>query len=92
MLRAVFAARLDPAGKPTGCSSLMAGYSSQTSGGAGCLILASEKAIQQFGLTPLVRFVHFASRDVPLELMGIGPNKANPAALKNAGLSWVDMG
>ena len=91
-LRPVFAARLDPAGKPTGYGSVTAGNSSQTSDGAGCLILASEKAVKQFGLTPLARFVSFASRGVPPEIMGIGPIEAIPAALKSAGLSLADMG
>ena len=91
-LRPVFAARLDPAGQPTGYGSVTAGNSSQTSDGAGCLILASEQAVKQFGLTPLARFVSFASRGVPPEIMGIGPIKAIPAALKNAGLSLSDMG
>ena len=72
--------------------SVTAGNSSQTSDGAGCLILASEKAVKQFGLTPLARFVSFASRGVPPEIMGIGPIAAIPAALKNAGLSLADMG
>ncbi len=81
-LRAVFAAK----------GSVTAGNSSQTSDGAGCLILASEKAVKQFGLTPLARFVSFASRGVPPELMGIGPIEAIPAALKNAGLQLSDMG
>ena len=91
-LRPVFAAGLDPAGKPTGFGSVTAGNSSQTSDGAGCLILASEKAVKQFGLTPLARFVSFASRGVPPEIMGIGPIEAIPAALKNAGLSLSDIG
>ena len=91
-LRAVFAAPRDPAGKPTGYGSVTAGNSSQTSDGAGCLILASEKAVKQFGLTPLARFVSFASRGVPPELMGIGPIEAIPAALKSAGLSLADIG
>ena len=91
-LRPVFAAKLDPAGKPTGYGSVTAGNSSQTSDGAGCLILASEKAVKQFGLTPLARFVSFASRGVPPEIMGIGPIAAIPAALKNAGLNLSDMG
>jgi acetyl-CoA acyltransferase len=38
------------------------GNSSQTSDGAGALILASEKAVKQFGLTPLARFVSYAAR------------------------------
>jgi len=81
-LKAVFAAK----------GSVTAGNSSQTSDGAGCLILASEKAVKQFGLTPLARFVSFASRGVPPEIMGIGPIEAIPAALKSAGLTLADMG
>ena len=81
-LRPVFAAK----------GSVTAGNSSQTSDGAGALILASEKAVKQFGLKPLARFVSFASRGVPPEIMGIGPIEAIPAALKNAGLSLADMG
>jgi len=91
-LRTVFAARLDPAGKPTGYGSVTAGNSSQTSDGAGALILASDKAVKQFNLQPLARFVSFASRGVPPELMGIGPIEAIPAALKSAGLSLADIG
>ncbi len=41
-------------------------------------ILASEKAVKQFGLTPLARFVSFAARGVPPEIMGIGPIEAIP--------------
>ena len=81
-LRAVFAAK----------GSVTAGNSSQTSDGAGCLILASESAVKRFDLKPLARFVSFASRGVPPELMGIGPIEAIPAALKSAGLSLADMG
>jgi len=71
--------------------SVTAGNSSQTSDGVGALILASEKAIKTFGLTPLARFVSFAVKGVPPEIMGIGPKEAIPAALKLAGLSLQDM-
>ena len=80
-LKAVFAAR----------GSVTAGNSSQTSDGAGALVLASEKAIKQFGLTPLARFVSFASKGVPPHIMGIGPIEAIPAALRYAGLKQDDM-
>lgn len=85
-LRAVFAAK----------GSVTAGNSSQTSDGAGCLILASEKAVKQYGLTPLARFVSFASKGVPAEIMGIGPIEAIPAALRYAGLTkdqldWIEL-
>jgi acetyl-CoA acyltransferase len=80
-LRPVFAAK----------GSVTAGNSSQTSDGAGALVLASEKAVKQFGLKPLARFVSFASRGVPPEIMGIGPIEAIPAVLRHAGLQLGDM-
>ena len=83
-------ARLKPVFAAKG--SVTAGNSSQTSDGAGALILASEKAVKQFGLTPLARFVSFAARGVAPEIMGIGPIEAIPAALRYAGLSLADIG
>ncbi len=71
--------------------SVTAGNSSQTSDGAGALILASESAIKQFGLTPLARFVSYAAKGVPPEIMGIGPIEAIPAALRYAGLTQNDI-
>jgi acetyl-CoA acyltransferase len=91
-LRPVFAAPKDPTGKATGMGTVTAGNSSQTSDGAGALILASEKAVKQFDLKPLARFVSFAARGVPPEIMGIGPIEAIPAALRYAGLSLADIG
>ena len=80
-LRAVFAAK----------GSVTAGNSSQTSDGAGALLVVSEKILKRFDLTPLARFVSFAVRGVPPEIMGIGPKEAIPAALKSAGLSTGDL-
>ena len=85
-LRAVFANK----------GSVTAGNSSQTSDGAGALILVSEKILKQFNLVPLARFVSFAVRGVPPEIMGIGPKAAIPAALKAAGLTqdqidWIEL-
>ncbi|MCZ7561010.1 MAG: acetyl-CoA C-acyltransferase [Burkholderiaceae bacterium] len=91
-LRAAFAAPRDPGGKPTGMGSVTAGNSSQTSDGAGALILVSERVLKQFGLNPLARFVSFSVRGVPPKIMGIGPKEAIPAALKVAGLKLDDMG
>ncbi len=71
--------------------SVTAGNSSQTSDGAGVLILASEKAVKQFGLTPLARYVSFAVKGVAPEIMGIGPIEAIPAALRYAGLKQTDI-
>lgn len=80
-LKTVFAAR----------GSVTAGNSSQTSDGAGALILASEKAVRTHGLKPLARFVSYASRGVPPHIMGIGPIEAIPAALGYAGLQQADI-
>ena len=80
-LRPVFAAR----------GSVTAGNSSQTSDGAGALILVSESAVKRFGLVPLARFVSYASRGVPPHIMGIGPIEAIPAALRSAGLKQDDI-
>ncbi|MDB5896251.1 MAG: acetyl-CoA acetyltransferase [Rhodoferax sp.] len=76
--------------------SVTAGNSSQTSDGAGALILASESAVRRFGLKPLARFVSYASRGVPPHIMGIGPIEAIPAALRAAGLKqdaidWIEL-
>ncbi|MFM7847057.1 MAG: acetyl-CoA C-acyltransferase [Rubrivivax sp.] len=81
-LKPVFAAK----------GSVTAGNSSQTSDGAGALILASERAVKTFGLTPLARFVSFSVRGVAPEIMGIGPIEAIPAALKGGGLKLDDIG
>jgi len=81
-LKPVFAAK----------GSVTAGNSSQTSDGAGALIVASEAACKRFDLKPLARFVSFASRGVPPEIMGIGPIEAIPAALRYAGLKQDDLG
>jgi acetyl-CoA acyltransferase len=83
-------ARLKPVFAAKG--SVTAGNSSQTSDGAGALILASERACRQFDLKPLARFVGFAARGVAPEIMGIGPIEAIPAVLKSAGLTLDDMG
>lgn len=76
--------------------SVTAGNSSQTSDGAGALILVSEKILKQFNLTPLARFMSFSIRGVPPEIMGIGPKEAIPVALKHAGLTqdqldWIEL-
>jgi acetyl-CoA acyltransferase len=81
-LKPVFAAK----------GSVTAGNSSQTSDGAGALIVCSEAALKTFNLKPLARFVSFAARGVPPEIMGIGPIEAIPAALKAAGLTQGDIG
>ncbi|MEO6228077.1 MAG: acetyl-CoA C-acyltransferase, partial [Thermomonas sp.] len=76
--------------------SVTAGNSSQMSDGAGAVLLASEQAIKDYGLTPLARFVSFSVAGVRPEVMGIGPIEAIPKALKQAGLNqdqldWIEL-
>lgn len=73
-----------------------AGTSSQMSDGAAGVLLASEQAIKDYGLTPLARFVSFSVAGVRPEVMGIGPIAAIPKALKQAGitqdqLGWIEL-
>ena len=87
-------AKLRPVFAPKG--SVTAGNSSQTSDGAGALILVSENILKQFNLTPLARFVSFAVRGVPPEIMGIGPKEAIPVACKAGGITqdqidWFEL-
>ncbi len=76
--------------------SVTAGNSSQMSDGAAGVLLASEAAIKQYGLTPLARFVSFSVAGVRPEVMGIGPIAAIPKALAQAGitqdqLDWIEL-
>ncbi len=76
--------------------SVTAGNSSQMSDGAGAVLLASEKAIKQYNLQPLARFVGFSVAGVPPEVMGIGPKEAIPKALRQTGISqdqldWIEL-
>ncbi|MDQ3195831.1 MAG: acetyl-CoA C-acyltransferase [Pseudomonadota bacterium] len=80
-LKSVFAAN----------GSVTAGNSSQMSDGAGAVLLMSAAALQRFGLRPIGRFLAFAVAGVPPEIMGIGPVKAIPKALRQAGLKQEDI-
>ncbi|MGO4549841.1 acetyl-CoA C-acyltransferase [Lysobacter sp. 2RAF19] len=73
-----------------------AGNSSQMSDGAAAVLLASEQAIKDYGLTPLAKFRSFSVAGVRPEVMGIGPIAAIPKALSQAGLSldaidWIEL-
>ncbi len=76
--------------------SVTAGNSSQMSDGAAAVLLASEQAIKDYGLTPLAKFRSFSVAGVRPEVMGIGPIAAIPKALAQAGLSidaidWIEL-
>ncbi len=87
-------ARLKPVFAAKG--SVTAGNSSQTSDGAGAVIVASEDACKRHGLAPLARFLGYAVAGVPPEIMGVGPIAAIPKALALCGLSvdhldWIEL-
>ncbi|HEV2038319.1 MAG TPA: thiolase family protein [Candidatus Eremiobacteraceae bacterium] len=76
-LRPVFHAR----------GTVTAGNSSQTSDGAGGVVVMSRERADELGFKPLARFVSYAVGGVPPEIMGMGPVVAVPKALKLAGLT-----
>mgnify|MGYP001416555508 CR=1 FL=1 len=83
-------ATLKPAFKATG--TVTAGNASQMTDGAAAVLVVSEDYLKKSGKKALARFVAFAVKGVPPELMGIGPVAAIPAALKLAGLTLDDIG
>jgi acetyl-CoA acyltransferase len=82
-------ARLRPVFASNG--TVTAGNSSQMSDGAAAVVLMSEAAMKRFNAAPLGRFISYAVAGVPPEIMGIGPVKAIPKALQQAGLTLEDI-
>ncbi|RNF39320.1 acetyl-CoA C-acetyltransferase [Planococcus salinus] len=80
-LRSAFSAR----------GTVTAGNSSQTSDGAGALLVMDREKAESLGLKPIAKFRSFATGGVPPEVMGIGPVVAIPKALKLAGLEINDI-
>jgi acetyl-CoA acyltransferase len=83
-------ARLAPAFKLNG--TVTAGTSSQMTDGAAAVLVVSGEFLREIGAQPLARFISFAVKGVPPEIMGIGPVAAIPAALAMAGLTLNDLG
>jgi acetyl-CoA acyltransferase len=71
--------------------SVTAGNSSQMSDGAAFVMVASEEMVKRHNLQPIARLVSYAVAGVDPRVMGIGPVKAIPKALKQAGLSLNDI-
>jgi acetyl-CoA acyltransferase len=82
-------AKLKPAFHARG--TVTAGNASQMSDGAAAVVVMSAEKAQAMGLTPLARFVSFATAGCLPEEMGIGPVYAIPKALKLAGLTLDDI-
>ncbi len=80
-LRPVFAAN----------GSVTAGNSSQTSDGAAFVLVMSERLVKELNLEPIARMVTYATEGVDPRIMGMGPIKAVPKALKQAGMKLADI-
>ena len=82
-------AKLKPAFKTGG--TVTAGNASPYSDGAAAVLLMSSERAKSLKLKPLARFITFATAGVEPDVMGVGPIKAVPKALKRAGLSMNDL-
>ncbi len=71
--------------------SVTAGNSSQMSDGAAFVMVMSEEMVKELNLEPIARMVNFAAAGVEPRIMGIGPVKAIPKALKQAGMKQDDI-
>ena len=72
--------------------SVTAGNSSQMSDGAAFVMVMSEDLVKELNLEPIARLVSYAVAGVEPRIMGIGPVKAIPKALNQAGLNQSDLG
>jgi 3-oxoadipyl-CoA thiolase len=68
-----------------------AGNASGVNDGAAALILASAKAAEKHGLTPMARVLGLASAGVPPRIMGIGPVPAVRKLMERTGLRLSDV-
>jgi acetyl-CoA acyltransferase len=82
-------AKLRPAFKVNG--TVTAGNASPYSDGAAAVLLMSAERAKELGLEPLARFITFATAGVDPDIMGVGPIKAVPKALKRAGIQLNDV-
>ena len=71
--------------------SVTAGNASGVNDGAVALLVASEAAVELYGLTPMARVVSAVSVGVPPRTMGMGPEPATCALLDRTGLTLADI-
>jgi acetyl-CoA acyltransferase len=82
-------AKLKPAFKTNG--TVTAGNASPYSDGAAAVLLMRRSKAEELGLEPLGRFISYAVAGVDPDVMGVGPIKAVPKALKRAALEMKDI-
>jgi acetyl-CoA acyltransferase len=71
--------------------SVTAGNSSQMSDGAAFVLIMNEDMVKELNLEPVARMVSYAAVGVEPRIMGIGPVKAIPKAIEQAGLKLKDI-
>ncbi|MZR30547.1 3-oxoadipyl-CoA thiolase [Sneathiella litorea] len=71
--------------------SVTAGNASGVNDGACAILLASDEAIEEYGLTAKARILGAATAGVPPRIMGIGPAPASQKLLSRLGLTMDDM-
>jgi acetyl-CoA acetyltransferase family protein len=81
--------KLPPAFSKNGC--VTAGNASGIVDGGAALLLASEKGVKEYGLSPIARLAHWAVVGVEPSLMGMGPAPATRMVLDKAGLDLQDI-
>ena len=69
-----------------------AGNASGINDGAAAVLIASRRAVEKHGLTPIARISGMATAGVPARIMGIGPAPATRKLMERLGLSIVDFG
>ena len=82
-------ARLKPVFAADG--SVTAGSSSQMSDGAAFVVIMSEEMVKELNLEPIARLVTYAAAGIEPAIMGMGPVRAIPKALKLAGMQLKDI-
>lgn len=82
-------AKLPPVFKKGGV--VTAGGASGICDGAGAVMVASEEAVKEFGLTPLARIVGYGVAGCEPSIMGIGPVPAIQAMLERTGVSMAEV-
>lgn len=83
-------AKLKPAFKPEG-GRVTAGNASGINDGAAAILLASEEAVEKYGLKPMAKLISWGQGGVSPHVMGIGPIPATKKALAKAGLTIDDI-
>src|SRR5262249_34095655 len=87
-------AKLKPIVRSPG--TITAGNASGVNDGAAAMIIASERAAKEHGLTPYARILGMAAAGVPPRIMGIGPVPSTRKlmerlALKISDFDWIEL-